>query len=297
MNSVCVLMATYNGSKYLREQIDSLIRQVGVVVTILVRDDGSSDNTTVILQEYKEKGLLDWYSNGHKNVQKGFLDLCKKAPKADFYAFCDQDDVWDEDKLKIATDYLSGKDQEIPLLYYCGQKLVDENLQLMSVHKVSDKRSAHTNYLISNVAGCTMVFNKRLLDAVNSCDPDFILMHDSWVFKVCLALGGEYVVDPEAHINYRQHGNNTVGLKGGLKSKLHQMKRYITVFEIQRQLQNLYANYSTEMTPEYLSLTEQICNYDKSFANWMKMLFSKDFDFKNGSLNLTVKLKVLLRKL
>lgn len=290
-------MATYNGAKYLREQIDSLLRQKDVEAKILVRDDGSSDSTTTILDEYQDKGLLQWYANGHKNVQKGFLDLCKHALEADYYAFCDQDDVWDEDKLSVAVNDLQQKDNTIPQLYYCGQKLVDENLNLLSVHRVSDKRSAHTNYLISNVAGCTMVFNKALLMAVNSCDPEFVLMHDSWVFKVCLALGGEYTVDPEAHINYRQHGGNTVGLKGGLKSKFHQMKRYITVFKIQRQLQCLLENYGQRMSPEYRSLTEKICNYDKSLSNWWELLTSKDFDFKNASLNLTVKLKIFLRKL
>lgn len=297
MYKIGVLMATYNGAKYLREQIDSLLRQKGVNIEILVRDDGSKDDTLQILEEYKAKGLLNWYQNGHKNVQKGFLDLCKNAPMADFYAFCDQDDVWDDDKLLIAVNALSHKPQDKPSLYYCGQRLVDENLNLLSVHKVSDKRSPHTNFLISNIAGCTTVFNKTLLNAINSCNPDFILMHDSWVFKVCIALGGNYVVDPEPHLNYRQHGNNTVGLKGGVKSKLRQLIRYIKVFKIQKQIQNLYSHYSSEMTPEYQKLSTTICNYDKSFTNWFQLLVSKDFDFKNPFLNLTVRLKILLRKL
>lgn len=290
-------MATYNGAKYLQEQIESLLGQKGVVINILVRDDGSNDETLQILDEYQQKGLLSWYSNGHKGVQKGFLDLCKHAPNADFYAFCDQDDVWDNNKLLVATDALSQKNGKKPLLYYCGQRLVDENLNLISIHKVSDKRSDHTNFLISNMAGCTAVFNKKLLDAINSRSPDFVLMHDSWIFKVCLALGGDYIVDPEPHINYRQHGNNSVGLRNNIKGNFLQMLRYIKVFEIQRQTQNLYDNYSDRMMPEYRELSEWICNYNKSFSKWFRLLISNEFDFKSPALNIILKLKILLRKL
>ena len=296
-HTVCVVLATYNGEKYLREQLDSLIRQKGVKVEILVRDDGSTDETTTILEEYKNKGLLNWYTGEHLNVQKGYLDLLKKAPQADYYAFCDQDDVWDDDKLLIAVTELDKMPKEKPAMYYCGQRLVDENLKLISTHKIASDRSAHTNFLISNVAGCTAVFNRCLVDAVNSTEPSFILMHDSWLFKVCLALGGTYFADSAAHINYRQHGNNVAGLNGGIKGKLRQTKRYLDVFEIQKQCRNLLECYGERMTPEYRKLTEKICNYDQTFGNWKEMLASKDFDFKSGSLNLVVKLKVLLRKM
>lgn len=297
MYQVCILMATYNGGKFLYDQIDSLLKQRGVEIKILVRDDGSKDNTLEILNEYQQKKCLTWYSNGHKNVQGSFLDLCQHAPNADFYAFCDQDDVWDEDKLFVATNALSKKVADKPLLYYCGQRLVDENLKLLSIHKISKKRNDYTNFLISNIAGCTAVFNKKLLDAVNCCNPQFILMHDSWIFKICLALGGEYIVDSEPHINYRQHGNNTVGLKNGIKNKLHQMMRYLNDFKIQKQIQCLYSNYAEKMTPEYKKLSEDICNYDKSLIQWLNLLLSKKFNFKNLPLDFIVRLKILIRKL
>jgi glycosyltransferase involved in cell wall biosynthesis len=296
-HSVSVVLATYNGEKYLREQLDSLLRQRGVQVKILVRDDGSKDRTTSILDEYKAKGLLDWYTGKHLNVQKGYLDLLKNAPKTDYYAFCDQDDVWDDDKLLLAVTELDGMPENKPAMYYCGQRLVDENLKLISTHKIASDRSPYANYLISNVAGCTAVFNRCLVDAVNSTSPEFILMHDSWLFKVCLALGGNYFADSAAHINYRQHGNNVAGLNGGIKGKLRQVKRYLDVFEIQRQCQSLLQCYGDRMTPEYRALTERICNYDTSFKNWRKMLNSKEFDFKSRALNGVVKLKIFLKKL
>lgn len=296
-HTVTVVLATYNGELYLREQLDSLLRQKGVKVSILVRDDGSVDNTHKILNEYQEKGLLKWYTGEHMNVQKGYLDLLRNVPETEYYAFCDQDDVWDDDKLLFAVAELEGLPKDKPAIYYCGQRLVDENLKLLSTHKIATDRSPYTNYLISNVAGCTAVFNKMLCDAVNSVEPEFILMHDSWVFKVCLALGGNYFADSAAHISYRQHGNNVAGLNGGIKGKIHQAKRYINVFKIQKQLENLYQCYGESMTSEYKALTLEICNYDKSFGNWLKFLGSKKFDFKSSSLNMIVKLKVLLKKM
>lgn len=192
MHTVTILLATYNGEKYLREQLDSLLTQKGVRVSILVRDDKSTDGTQHILDEYQKKGYLTWYTGEHLNVPNGYLDLLKHVGETDYYAFCDQDDVWDEDKLLIAVSKLDEMKQDMPAMYYCGQRLVDENMKLLSIHNVNNERSHHTNFLISNVAGCTAVFNRPLVDCVNSVDPDFILMHDSWLFKVCLATISKY---------------------------------------------------------------------------------------------------------
>ena len=296
-HTVTVVMATYNGEKYLKEQIDSILTQKGVSVNLLVRDDGSKDGTKQILDEYQSKGFLTWYTGEHLNVQKGYLDLLKHVGESDYYAFSDQDDVWDEDKLLIAVTELDCLPQDKPAMYYCGQRLVDENLKLISVHKIATDRSPHTNFLISNVAGCTAVFNKSLVVAVNSAEPEFILMHDSWLFKVCLALGGTYYADSSAHIDYRQHGGNVAGLNSGIKGKIKQAKRYIDVFEIQKQCKNLRECYADRMTEEYLKLTNDICDYNRSFSNWRKLMHRKDFDFRNGSLNGIVKIKIFLGKM
>ncbi len=296
-SSVTVVMATYNGEKYLREQIDSILRQKNVEIYLLVRDDGSTDSTQVILEELKNKGLLEWYTGDHLGVQKGYLDLLKKAPDTDYYAFCDQDDVWDENKLSVAVSHLMKLNDQKPAIYYGSQKLVDENLNLLSVHTVETSRSARTNFLISNIAGCTSVFNSKLRDLLNMASPDFILMHDSWAFKVCLACGGNYYVDSEAYINYRQHGNNVEGLQGGLKGNMKQACRYITELKIKKQMQSLLICYGENMTQEYKDFSIRLYEYDKSLKSWMRLLFSKDFNFKKTSLNIVVRVKILLRKL
>ena len=295
--TVSVLMATYNGEKYLREQIESLIAQKDVNIEILVRDDGSSDETINILEEYKLNGLLSWYQGEHLNVQKGFLDLLKKSPDSDYYAFCDQDDVWDDDKLYVAVNRLKDYPRNKPSVYYCGQRLVDENLKLLSIHRVSNRRNAYTNFLISNNAGCTTVFNKALRDCVNQHTPDFILMHDSWVLKLCLAVGGSFIADPEPHISYRQHGNNTIGLDTGLNSLVWRVRHYIVDFKIQRQIESLLQFYETQMTDDYVRFAKQITLYNRSFTNWIKLLFNKQIDFDSRALNFIVFIKILLCKL
>ena len=295
--AVTVIMATYNGEKYLKEQIESILNQSNVNVNLFVRDDGSTDNTTLILDDYQNKGLLKWNTGEHLGVQQGYLDLLRHAPRSDYYAFSDQDDVWDKDKLYVAVSHLSEFPSNKPAIYYCGQKLVDEKLQFLSEHKIDTNRTPHTNYLISNVAGCTAVFNQKLTDLINSKDPTFILMHDSWIFKVCLAMGGTYYADAHSYINYRQHGGNVAGLNSGLKGKIHQAKRYIEKFKIQKQMQNLLECYGDEMTPEYKQLTQKLCDYDKSLWNRLSLCVSRDFDFNSLSLNIIVAIKILFKKL
>ena len=221
----------------------------------------------------------------------------KKAPESEYYAFCDQDDVWDDDKLLVAISRLEKFPFSIPAIYYCGQRLVDSNLNFIANHIIDNKRSDYTNYLISNVAGCTTVFNKKLLDIVNSQSPSFILMHDSWIYKVCLAMGGKYYADPMPHISYRQHSSNVTGIGKGIKAKFKQAYRYIYVFKIQKQIENLYLCYGDSMDDKYKELSLGICNYNKSLKSRYRLASNKAFNFNKKSLNLLVKLKIMFGKL
>ena len=124
---ITVLMSTYNGEKYLHEQIDSILRQQGVKVNLLVRDDGSTDNTLAILDKYQEEGLLTFYTGENLGPQRSFLHLLQQAPQSDYYAFADQDDIWLEDKLSTGIKQLQN-DKEKPALYFSQTQLTDEEL-------------------------------------------------------------------------------------------------------------------------------------------------------------------------
>lgn len=299
MKNILILMATYNGEKYLPEQLDSLFAQDGVSVSILVRDDGSTDHTQALLERYQAEGKLRWYTGEHKNVQGSFLDLMKKAADddADYFAFCDQDDVWDADKLLVAVNSLSETDPGLPALYYCGQRLVDGDLNFLADHVLNKGRSLQTRFVLSDFAGCTGVFNKALLNEVLSYEPGYMLMHDTWMLKVCLALGGKVIVDPRPHMSYRQHGGNTVGLGRSLPAYIKQVRQYLHVYKVEEQMHELLEGYGDRMLPQYKEIAHWVCGYKTNREYKKKLLEFKTINFCAKGLNMTYWLKVMLKKL
>lgn len=294
---VLVIMATYNGEKYLQEQLDSIFQQENVRVDILVRDDGSNDNTKEILENYSKNNRLKWYTGEHLNVQKGYFDLMNRATELewDYIAFSDQDDVWDVDKLYIAIKKLNEWEEEIPKLYYCGQKLVDKDLKYISDHTLNKERSLNARFILSDFAGCTGVFNRNLLYAVLKYTPQYILMHDTWILKVCLAIGGRVFVDTGMHMQYRQHENNSLGLGSGFRGKLKQVAQYINVYKVEPQMKELLLGYEKEILPEYKEIAEDICTYRFDMKKKVKLL--KNIDFCNSGLNLTYRIKIIFNRL
>lgn len=299
MKRILVLMATYNGEKYLAEQLDSILRQRNVDVSILVRDDGSHDDTCNILDSYKESGVLEWYTGEHLYTARSFLDLMKNTTEEnfDYIAFCDQDDIWDEDKLYVAVKYLNRAESDVPSLYYCGQRLVDKDLKLIGNHELNRVRPINARFIISDIAGCTAVFNKALLKKVNEYEPQFLQMHDTWIFKVCLCLGGNVYIDPDMHMSYRQHGKNTIGLRKGLRGNIRLAYTHITENHIEKQMIELKRGYLDQMLPEYRQLVEYVCGYRKNRKYKKKLLSHSYINFYNQGLNLTYWIKVNFNKL
>lgn len=299
MKTVLVIMATYNGDKYLVEQLESIFCQKSVRVKVLVRDDGSNDLTNKILNRYQEKGMLHWYTGEHLNVAKSYFDLLNVSTtySFDYIAFADQDDVWDNDKLALAVEELQAIPPNIPQLYYCGQRLVDSDLNFIDNHELNSERSLETRFVLSDFAGCTGVFNRQLRDAVIEYEPSYMLMHDTWILKICLALGGSVLVDPDPHMSYRQHGGNTVGLGRSIPAYLKQVKQYLNEYHVELQMIELIKGYKEKMVSPYKEIAEYICNYRHDLKCKRFLLNKKYIDFFNFGLNFTYFLKVVLNKL
>ena len=170
-------------------------------------------------------------------------------------------------------------------------------MKFIANHKLNKYRNLRTRFVLSDIAGCTAVFNKALLYKVLEYKPTYMLMHDTWVLKVCLAVGGNVIVDPEPHMNYRQHGNNTVGLGKGIKSNLKQVRQYIEEYKVEEQMLELKKGYGKRIVPEYKKLVYYICNYKKNIKYRKKLLNKKYINFCNKGLNLTYFIKVMLNKL
>ena len=158
-----ILMSTYNGENYLREQLDSLLNQTYENIKILIRDDGSKDGTIQILKEYSEKypNKIECIFDENIGVIKSFFELMKKSDeKCNYFAFCDQDDFWLKEKVEKAIEQIK---EEIPFLYCSNTILVDENLKILKINN-EKKEIDLNNILVENCAtGCTVVINNKLL--------------------------------------------------------------------------------------------------------------------------------------
>lgn len=208
---VAVLMSSYNGQKYIRDQIESILNQQDVKVDLYIRDDGSSDDTLNIIKEYKEITL---YQGKNIGVGNSFMDLVYCVPKKyDYYAFSDQDDIWLKNKLIVAIKKIRNNTGSI--LYCSNQILVDKNLNKIGVryNEIPDT-SCEQIFSVNKVSGCTMVWNKDLQKLLYDKQPSQELLkcriHDVWV-AIVASITGKIIYDPKGYILYRQHENNVVG--------------------------------------------------------------------------------------
>lgn len=297
MKSVAVLMSTYNGEAFLQTQIDSILAQEGVEVTLLVRDDGSNDATHAMLESYQSRGLLQWYTGKNLRSAYSFWDLVEHAPTADYYAFADQDDYWHPDKLISAVSMIDTV-PEGPVLYFCKKRLVDGQLQPLN-REDEYVRGVTLNYslLTCRASGCTMVFNQSLMTLLQAYHPAVMTMHDAWVLRVAAATG-KVLYDETPHMDYRQHGNNVVG--GGMTRKDVWRKHFQSLGKhrndtIRSQMaQQLYDNYQSLMQEPDRSYLHCFATLRTSFRSRMKLIFSNYIQTHEPGELLFVKLFFLL---
>ena len=298
METVCVLMSTYNGEKYLQEQLDSIINQVGVNVRILVRDDGSTDSTKDILNNYKREGYLDWYSGTNLKSARSFMDLVNRAPESEYYAFSDQDDYWLPTKLQVAVNVLKSADSRKSALYYSRTTLVDENLLPIKQNtKKLNVLGMPSAFIINNASGCTMVFNSYLLKRVQEYNPQIIGMHDSWFYKICVVTGNQIFADNHAYILYRQHDSNVLG---GVHDPVKVWKRRFHNLQNRSCFRSKVANevlvgYKKFLSEDEAKTLEILSKYRNNYLFWFKALLSPKYSTNDFIYNMMFKAAILLR--
>lgn len=281
---VAILMSTYNGERYLREQLDSIIKQTYKNIEILIRDDGSIDSTIDILNEYRKKyKYIRYYTGPNLKPARSFLDLLRQAPVADYYAFCDQDDYWEDDKIECAIKKL--KDGKADF-YYSSYTVVNENLK--TIREGVQKPVMNTigqALVMATVTGCTVVFSKKVQECAKLYSPLQLMMHDSWLYKVTLAMGYKVVYDDQAHLLYRQHGNNVIGAN---KSKIRiwksKWRRWLKNVSNDRYHEacELYKGYNSMMPLEQSRIVKRIADYLQ--MNLVKrILLAMNSDYKTGN--------------
>ena len=219
-HEIAILMSCYNGEKYLRKQIDSILSQSYKDWDLYIRDDGSKDSTLQIIKEYSDN-----YENIHLYIDKcgnvgpkqSFF-LMLESIDANYYAYSDQDDVWLDNKLKIGYDAISKHSLSKPIMFQSNVKLVDSELNIISddFWKLA-KLNPYFSFSFMNQAvnpsiiGMTMMFNKGCKPFIFPYDKEHF-MHDSWTALQVLK-NGDVISCKEPLVLYRQHANNYIGAR------------------------------------------------------------------------------------
>ena len=289
-------MSTYNGERFLAEQIDSILSQRDVKVRLLIRDDGSQDRTKEILKEYTKKynNIIVKYEE-NTGWRKSYAKLIADAPEDEYYAFSDQDDFWFSEKLISAINLIEQYDG-IPCLYRGRSRIADVDLN--QTDKIFPRKGpiGITKSLFQNYCqGCNLVFNRRLRD-LYLIHPIEVSSHDVWLPLIALHTG-KIVDDPVPHMLYRVHSSNfSIG-----KSRLQILKRWMKAFARKDVYhynfgEILYLYYHDLLNKDSLKVCKKMAEYRSSLptklslfvdpmiggSTWMRTVLVKYFILTNG---------------
>lgn len=297
---IAVLMSSYNGERYIEEQIESILSQdCDGEVMLLVRDDGSTDNTLRILEQYQKAGKLQWYTGENLRPAKSFLHLAASCPDCDFYAFADQDDRWHPDKLRAGIAQL--QNAQGPAMSFANARLVDGSL-LPLERNVYTAPPHHDYYSVlcgGGILGCTIVFNRQLAKLIRQySNPEKLIMHDSYIATLCTLFDGEIFYDPQPHMDYRQHGNNAVGAQwtkwAALKNRIGRITKPQKV-SIAQMAQSILDQEPAGVDPKKLHFLQQVADYRRSLFSAIRLACSRRPTYNSRNMALTMRLAILLR--
>lgn len=286
MEKIDILLATYNGQQYLREQLDSILSQSYSNFRLLISDDLSTDNTREILAEYveKDKRIIVFNQERNLGVVKNFEFLLKKV-ESRYYMFSDQDDIWKENKIEKSLKTLEETNSE---LVYTDLEVVDENLnvtyesywKLKGIYnKIKKYNNFESLYLNNFVTGCTMLSKKELIKEVLPLpNTSKFVLHDYWI---PLILSQKYKITyiEEPLIKYRQHKNNKVGSK----KKTDELKSF-------EEIRSLFISVKIEHFTVFIEnedkfIDEKIKKLNKEALEYYKMLEKKkNINFRKWNL-------------
>ena len=293
--SVLVLMSTYQGEAYLREQLDSILAQRGVEVSLLVRDDGSKDATCRILQDYAGKyPRIRYYIGENVGFIRSFSDLMKKAlaedRQPDFYALADQDDIWYPEKLYTACQALQSKDATKPLLFSSNSMKVDSSgheLGLFHEGPCPDYRRGNV-LVYGTEQGCSMTFNKKALELYAAHEPG-MTYHDRWLYFICYYLG-DVAYEHQPLFNYRIHDGNALGkiehkpTKGCAMIK-DRLSYYFLEPPVTRHLEmaaEFYDSFQSLLAEDDRRLFRKYITYRHNPVSKLYLMFHESFQFPFG---------------
>lgn len=261
--AVAVVMSTYNGERYLNEQIDSILAQTYPNMLVHVRDDGSSDGTIALLAAYEREGLIEVDRGQNVGVTRSFyLGIAAVADRADYIVLCDQDDVWHVDKVERAIGALGKYPSGTPLLHYTEVNYCDGALARQGVSHLCRFVPRFEGLFFENCcSGNVTTINQPLAELVLKSGPERVFYHDWWIALLC-ACFGHLVYDSEPSVEYRRTGDNVSPTGAGIKLATHRLKEALDadrLAPISRQLEKLLDEYGAVMTDERRAVLELFC--------------------------------------
>jgi glycosyltransferase involved in cell wall biosynthesis len=261
---VAILLATFNGEKFLEQQLTSLERQLGVEPIIYVCDDGSVDGTIDILKSWSTQGKIrEIFYSDFSDPSRVFFKLLKQVNDESYVAFCDQDDIWDKMKLKKLIGLIG---EESIQLSFCARTAISwDGLEIKELN-VNQKSIGFPNSLVENlIPGNTMVLNRKAVNFINSLGNENVKYYDSWIYLLISSFGICHYL-PERLVSYRLHESNRIGLrKRKFRYQLESVENYFFQAQMFSQFVSRDVNSPVALkTKDFLSLFTET-NYVRFF--------------------------------
>lgn len=311
--SVAVLLSTYNGERYIKDQIGSILSQKDVGVVVVARDDGSTDGTLAVMRSIDDERLivLEGQNVGCTNSFSTLVEYCcSYLPKMQYFAFADQDDYWEPEKLSVGVSKISSMNGASPNLYFCNMMVTDQNLNRICLLRDYMLDIRKGNILLGgHAAGCTMVFNRKAMVLYAAHQPTAChSYHDYWLLLICKYFGTVYY-DEKPHIRYRQHNANLLGAHRYISYRecwKNRLANWISspqeAYARQETVSDFLLSFDGDLSAEDKDILELYRNYRERLANRVILICHKEFvPVNHAAWGLKVRLsqaaKILLGKL
>lgn len=293
-------MSTFNGERFIKEQLQSVLCQNNVSVHLIVRDDGSTDDTVKILESFEDSSpeRIEIIKGENIGWRKSFMKLLEYVARhnrqSDYFAFSDQDDVWLPDKLSTAICHLKGMGDGTPALYCSNQYYFKDGINHGVIRKDTPRPSVKGCLVRNYATGCTIVMNRELTAILAQETPAMEIPHDHWAYMVA-NLCGKVFIDPESHILYRQHDSNQIGHKDSFsdiwKRRIKDFKQ--SNHQRERTAAELLRIHGESMSEEGREAVSLLANYRQSLKSRCSLLFDSGYSLDKTSNNLWFKLRIL----
>lgn len=309
MKKICVMLSTYNGEKFLEKQLASLLSQkCRYQIDIVIRDDGSKDNTVTVLKRWVNKYPSIKLLNDQKKLgpARSFYNLLKQCSGYDYYSFSDQDDIWDSDKLEIAIENIEKCNYlNDPILYCCNSRKIDfKGQEVIQRTTCETPKFNGCSLMVAGFAqGCSMVFTNLVREEMLNFSSDIFPMHDLAALT-CTYFSGKIIYDNVPHFSHRVHGNNVDAITYNknifvrTSNAIGKWKKRSRNSPLNLCARNLLEKYSTNMNKDEKIFYKSLSNYKNNLKDKLYLFkFIQNNKFNSTSSNRSFGIRILLNLL